>query len=86
MKRLTLKFQYFGYLLQTADSLEKILMVGKTDVKRRREQYRIRWLNSITDSRHEFEQTLEDSGGQRSLSCCSPSGHKESDMTATEQQ
>jgi len=38
-------------------------MLGKTDVKRRREQYRIRWLDSITDSRHEFEQTSGDSAG-----------------------
>ena len=60
---LKLKLQYFGHLIQRADSLEKILMLGKTDVKRRREQYRIRWLDSITDSRHEFEQTSGDSAG-----------------------
>ena len=61
LKGLMLKFQYFGHLLQRADPLEKILMLGKTDVKRRREQYRLRWLDSITDSRHEFEQTSGDS-------------------------
>ena len=45
-----LKFQYFGYMMQTADSLEKTLMLGKTEGKRRRGQQRMRWLNSITDS------------------------------------
>ena len=44
-----LKFQYFGYLMQTADSLEKTLMLGKTEGKRRGQQ-RMRWLDSITDS------------------------------------
>ena len=41
----------------------------------------MRWLDGITDSRDEFEQTLEGSGGQGSLVCCSPWGRKESDMT-----
>ena len=45
-----LKFQYFGYMMQTADSLEKTLMLGKTEGKRRRGQQRMRWLHSITDS------------------------------------
>ena len=45
-----LKLQYFGYLMQTADSLEKILMLGKIEVRRRRGQQRTRWLNGITDS------------------------------------
>ena len=76
---LKLKFQYFGYLMQGADSLEKTLMLGKTEGKRRRGQQRMRWLDSISDSLHEFEQTPGDSGGQGSLACCSPWGYKESD-------
>ena len=47
---LKLKIQYFGYLMQTADALEKSLMVGKTEGKRRRGRQRMRWLGDITDS------------------------------------
>ena len=46
---LKLKLQYFGHLLQKADSLEKTLMLGKTERKRRGKQ-RMRWLDGITDS------------------------------------
>ena len=45
-----LKLQYFGYLMQRADSLQKNLMLGKTEAKRRRKQQRMRWLDSIIDS------------------------------------
>ena len=45
-----LKLQYFGHLMRRADSLEKTLMLGKTEGKRRREQQRMRWLDGITDS------------------------------------
>ena len=47
---LKLKLQYFGNLMQKADSLEKTLMLGKTEGKRRRGQQRMRWLDSITDA------------------------------------
>ena len=47
---LMLKLQHFGHLMQTADSLEKILMLGKTEGRRRRGQQRTRWLDGITDS------------------------------------
>ena len=47
---LKLKFQYFGHLMQRADSLEKILMLGKIEFRRRRGQQRTRWLDGITDS------------------------------------
>ena len=47
---LKLKLQYFGYLMQTVDSLEKTLMLGKIEGRRRRGQQRMRWLDSITDS------------------------------------
>ena len=45
-----LKLQYFGYLMQRADSLEKTLMLGKTEGRRRRGRQRMRWLDGITDS------------------------------------
>ena len=45
-----LKRQYFGHLIQRADSLEKILMLGKIDVRRRRGRQRMRWLDGIIDS------------------------------------
>ena len=44
------KLQYFGQLMKKASSLEKALMLGKTESKRRRGQQRTRWLDSITDS------------------------------------
>ena len=47
---LKLKLQYFGYLLQRVDSLEKTLMLGGTGGRRRRGQQRMRWLDGITDS------------------------------------
>ena len=47
---LKLKLQYFGQLMQKADSLEKTLMLGKTEGRRRRGQQRMRWLDGITDS------------------------------------
>ena len=47
---LKLKLQYFGHLMQRADSLEKTLMLGKIEGKRRRGWQRMRWLDSITDS------------------------------------
>ena len=47
---LKLKLQYFGHLMQTADSLEKTLMLGKTEGRRRRVSQRMRWLDGITDS------------------------------------
>ena len=47
---LKLKLQYFGHLMQRADLLEKTVMLGKTEGRRRRGQWRIRWLDDITDS------------------------------------
>ena len=46
---LKLKLQYFGHLMQRADSVEKTLMLGKIDSRRRRGQHRMRWLDGITD-------------------------------------
>ena len=73
---LKLKLQYFGHLMQRADSLEKTLMLGKTEGRRRRgvtEDEMVglhHWLNG-----HEFEQTPGDSEAQGSLVCCSSWGH-----------
>ena len=47
---LKLKHQYFGHLMERADSCEKTLMLGKVEVRRKREQQRMRWFDSITDS------------------------------------
>ena len=47
---LKVKLQYFGHLMQRADSLEKTLMLGKTEGKMRRRQQGMRWLDGITDS------------------------------------
>ena len=58
------------------DSLEKTLMLGKIEGRRRRGRQRVRWLD-----RHEFEQALGGGDGQGSLACCSPWGCRESDKT-----
>ena len=50
LEGLMLKLQYFGHLMRRADSLEKTLMLGKVEGKRRRGRQRMRWLYSITDS------------------------------------
>ena len=47
---LKLKLQYFGHLMQRTDSLEKTLMLGKSEGRRRRYQQRMRWLDGITDT------------------------------------
>ena len=78
---LKLKFQYFGYLMCRADSLEKTLMLGKTEGRRRRttEDEMVGWHHWLDE--HEFEQIPGDGEGQGSLACCSPWGNKELDMT-----
>ena len=78
---LKLRLQYFGHLMQRANLLEKTLMLGKIEGKRRREATEdemVGWYHRLNG--HEFEQALGD-GGQGSLVCCSPWGHRESDMT-----
>ena len=76
-----LKLKSFGHLIYRASSLEKTLILGKMEGRRRRGQQRMRWLDDIIDSVHEFEPTLGDSEEQRSLACCSPWVRKELDMT-----
>ena len=70
---LKLKHQYFGHLMQRADSLEKTLMLGKIEGRRRRGRQRMRWLewHHRLDG-HEFEQAPGVGDGQGSLVCCSP--------------
>ena len=50
MLKLKLKLQYFGHLMKRANSLERTLMLGKIEGRRRRGQQRMRWLDGITDS------------------------------------
>ena len=69
---LKLKLQYFGHLMRRTDSLEKTLMLGKIEGRRRRGQQRMRWLDGITDDGHKFEQAPGVGDGQGSLACCSP--------------
>ena len=75
---LKLKLQYFGHLMQRADSLEKILMLGKIEGRRRRGRQRMRCLDGITNS---TQWTLGVGDGQGGLACCSSWGRKESGMT-----
>ena len=83
---LKLKLQYLGHLIQRTDSLEKTLMLGKVEDGRRGRQ-KMKWLDGITDSMDmslsKFWKMVKD---KRSLACCSPWDHKESDMTEVTQQ
>ena len=76
---LKLKLQYFGYLMQRADSSEKPLMLGGIG-GRRRGQQRMRWLDGITNG-HESGWSPGVGDGQGGLACCSSWSHKESDTT-----
>ena len=77
-----LKLQYFGHLIRRTDSLEKTLMLGKIDGRRRRGRQRTRWLDGITDLMDmSFEQAPGVGDGQARVACCSPWGRKESDST-----
>ena len=84
---LKLKLQYFGYLMQRADSLEKILMLGQIEGKRRRRQQRMRWLDSVTHSMDMNLSKLGDNEGLGSLVYCSPWGCRvRHDLVAEQQQ
>ena len=77
-----LKLQYFGHLMLKAESLEKTLMLGKIERRRRRGRQRTRWLDGIIDSRDtSLSKLLGGREGQGSLVWYSPWGHKDSNMT-----
>ena len=76
---LRLKLQYFGHLMQRADSLEKTLMLGKIEGRRRRGRQMVGWHHWLNG--HEFEQVPGVGDGQGGLACCSPRVCKESDTT-----
>ena len=75
---LMLKLQHFGHFLRKADSLEKTLMLGKVE-GRRREDKMVGWHHRLNG--HEFEQASRVGDGQGSLVCCTPWGCKQSDTT-----
>ena len=76
---LKLKLQYIGHLMRRVESLERSLILGKSEGKRRREQQRIRWLDIISDSMVMNLNKLGASRRKRSLACYSSWGHKELD-------
>ena len=74
---LKLKLQYFGYLMQRTDLLEKTLMLGKIESRRRRGRQRRRWLDDITNSVDmSVSKPQEIMRNQESLACYCPGGHR----------
>ena len=82
---LKLKLQFFGHMLQRADSLDKTLMLGRIEGRRRRGQQKISWLDGIIDSMDMNLSKLWEIAKDGSLVCCSPCGHRVRHDLATEQ-
>ena len=77
---LKLKLQYFGHLMQTADSLEKSLMLGKNEGRRRRGHQRMRWLDGINDAMDMNLGKIRDMLRPREASCAAVHGVAKSRM------
>ena len=82
---LKLKLQYFGHLMRSVDSLEKTLMLGEIEGKRRKRRQRMRWLdgiiNSVDMSLSKFQELVMDREAWHAAGFAKSEGHEESEMT-----